>query len=86
MPSKQEYKSKGMKGRNDDELSGAGASSAGQTGSAGKLNDGATPAQGTSRRGRANPGNSQQGGHSNLQQGNRNGLSQENSGSGQRQT
>lgn len=76
MPNNQEYKGKGIKGRNYDELSGAGTSSAGKTGTAGNLNDG-----------RANPGNSQQGGISILQQGgNQNGLSQENSGSGQRHT
>jgi hypothetical protein len=112
MPSNQEYKGKGMKGRNYDELSGVGTSSAGKNGTTGNLNDGGrdggigtpdladsgnlqsadtgqpggTPAQGNSRRGQADPGNSQQGGNSNLQQGgNENGLSRENSGSGQRQ-
>ena len=40
MPSNQEYKGKGMKGRNYDELSGAGTSSAGKTGTTGNLNDG----------------------------------------------
>jgi hypothetical protein len=40
MPSNQEYKGKGMKGRNYDELSGVGTSSAGKTGTAGNLNDG----------------------------------------------
>jgi hypothetical protein len=86
MPGNQKDMGKGMKGRNDDELSGAGTSSAGKTGSAGKLNDGGTPAKGSSRHGQANPGNSQQGENSNLQQSNRKGLSHENSGSGQRQT
>ena len=40
MPSNQEYKGKGMKGRNYDELSGVGTSSAGKTGTTGNLNDG----------------------------------------------
>jgi hypothetical protein len=40
MPSNQEYKGKGMKGRNYDELSGVGTSSAGQTGTTGNLNSG----------------------------------------------
>ena len=40
MPSNQEYKGKGMKGRNYDELSGVGTSSAGKTGTMGNLNDG----------------------------------------------
>ena len=39
MPSNQEYKGKGMKGRNYDELSGVGTSSAGKTGTTGNLND-----------------------------------------------
>lgn len=38
MPSNQEQKGKGMKGRNYDELSGVGTSSAGKTGSTGNLN------------------------------------------------
>lgn len=38
MPSNQEYKGKGMKGRNYDELSGVGTSSAGKTGTTGNLN------------------------------------------------
>jgi hypothetical protein len=95
MPSNQEYKGKGTKGRNYDELSGVGTSSAGKTGTTGNLNDGGrdggigspdpadsgnlqsgntgqpggTPAQGNSQRGQANPGNSQQGGNLNQQQG-----------------
>ena len=40
MPSNQEYKGKGIKGRNYDELSGVGTSSAGVTGTTGNLNDG----------------------------------------------
>jgi hypothetical protein len=40
MPSNQEYKGKGMKGKNYDELSGVGTSSAGKTGTTGNLNDG----------------------------------------------
>ena len=40
MPSNQEYKGKGIKGRNYDELSGVGTSSAGKTGTVGNLNDG----------------------------------------------
>jgi len=40
MPSNQEYKGKGIKGRNYDELSGVGTSSAGITGTTGNLNDG----------------------------------------------
>jgi hypothetical protein len=40
MPSNQEYKGKGIKGRNYDELSGVGTSSAGKTGTTGNLNDG----------------------------------------------
>lgn len=40
MPSNQEYKGKGTKGRNYDELSGVGTSSAGKTGTTGNLNDG----------------------------------------------
>jgi hypothetical protein len=40
MPSNQEYKGKGMKGRSYDELSGVGTSSAGKTGTTGNLNDG----------------------------------------------
>lgn len=40
MPSNQEYKGKGMKGRGYDELSGVGTSSAGITGTTGNLNDG----------------------------------------------
>ena len=40
MPSNQEYKGKGNKGRNYDELSGVGTSSAGKTGTTGNLNDG----------------------------------------------
>ena len=40
MPSNQEYKGKGMKGRNYDEMSGVGTSSAGKTGTTGNLNDG----------------------------------------------
>jgi hypothetical protein len=40
MPSNQEYKGKGMKGRNYDESSGVGTSSAGKTGTTGNLNDG----------------------------------------------
>lgn len=40
MPSNQEYKGKGVKGRNYDELSGVGTSSAGKTGTTGNLNDG----------------------------------------------
>jgi hypothetical protein len=40
MPSNQEYKGKGMKGRNYDESSGVGTSSAGVTGTTGNLNDG----------------------------------------------
>jgi hypothetical protein len=40
MPSNQEYKGKGSKGRDYDELSGVGTSSAGKTGSTGNLNDG----------------------------------------------
>jgi hypothetical protein len=40
MPSNQEYKGKGMKGRNYDELSGVGTSSAGKTGTTGNLNTG----------------------------------------------
>ncbi|KGF81801.1 hypothetical protein IA69_11155 [Massilia sp. JS1662] len=40
MPSNQEYKGKGMKGQNYDELSGVGTSSAGKTGTTGNLNDG----------------------------------------------
>jgi hypothetical protein len=40
MPSNQEYKGKGSKGRNYDELSGVGTSSAGKTGTTGNLNDG----------------------------------------------
>jgi hypothetical protein len=39
MPSNQEYKGKGMKGRNYDEESGVGTSSAGKTGTTGNLND-----------------------------------------------
>jgi hypothetical protein len=39
MPSNQEYKGRGMKGRNYDELSGVGTSRAGQTGTVGNLND-----------------------------------------------
>ncbi|MFK3737502.1 hypothetical protein [Massilia sp. TN1-12] len=40
MPSNQEYKGKGIKGRNYDESSGVGTSSAGPTGTVGNLNDG----------------------------------------------
>jgi len=40
MPSNREYKGKGTKGRNYDELSGVGTSSAGKTGTTGNLNDG----------------------------------------------
>jgi len=40
MPSNQEYKGKGIKGSNYDELSGVGTSSAGKTGTTGNLNDG----------------------------------------------
>ncbi|ALK97466.1 hypothetical protein AB595_12900 [Massilia sp. WF1] len=40
MPSNQEYKGKGMKGRNYDEMSGVGTSSAGKNGATGNLNDG----------------------------------------------
>jgi len=40
MPSNQEYKGKGIKGGNYDELSGVGTSSAGKTGTTGNLNDG----------------------------------------------
>ena len=40
MPSNQEYKGKGIKGRSYDELSGVGTSSAGKTGTTGNLNDG----------------------------------------------
>ena len=40
MPSNKEYKGKGNKGRNYDELSGVGTSSAGKTGTTGNLNDG----------------------------------------------
>lgn len=40
MPSNQEYKGKGIKGRNYEELSGVGTSSAGITGTTGNLNDG----------------------------------------------
>jgi len=40
MPSNQEYKGKGIKGANYDELSGVGTSSAGKTGTTGNLNDG----------------------------------------------
>ncbi len=40
MPSNQEYKGKGMKGRNYDELSGVGTSSAGVDGTTGNLDDG----------------------------------------------
>jgi hypothetical protein len=40
MPSNQEYKGKGIKGRNYDEMSGVGTSSAGKTGTTGNLNDG----------------------------------------------
>jgi hypothetical protein len=40
MPSNQEYKGKGTKGRSYDELSGVGTSSAGKTGTTGNLNDG----------------------------------------------
>jgi hypothetical protein len=40
MPSNQEYKGKGMKGRNYDEMSGVGTSSAGVNGTTGNLNDG----------------------------------------------
>ncbi|CAH0311154.1 hypothetical protein SRABI118_04795 [Massilia sp. Bi118] len=95
MPSNQEYKGKGNKGSNYDELSGVGTSSAGKTGTTGNLNDGGrdggigspdladsgnlqsanagqpggTPAQGDSQRGQANPGNRQQGGDLNQQQG-----------------
>jgi hypothetical protein len=39
MPSNQEYKGKGIKGRNYDEPSGVGTSSAGKTGTTGNLND-----------------------------------------------
>lgn len=39
MPSNQEYKGKGIKGRNYDELSGVGTSSAGKNGTTGNLND-----------------------------------------------
>jgi hypothetical protein len=40
MPSNQEYKGKGIKGRNYDEMSGVGTSSAGVNGTTGNLNDG----------------------------------------------
>jgi hypothetical protein len=40
MPSNQEYKGKGIKGRNYDESSGVGTSSAGVNGTTGNLNDG----------------------------------------------
>ncbi|WP_323141884.1 hypothetical protein [Massilia phyllosphaerae] len=40
MPSNQEYKGKGIKGRSYDELSGVGTSSAGKTGTTGNSNDG----------------------------------------------
>ena len=40
MPSNQEYKGKGINGRNYDELSGVGTSSAGKTGTTVNLNDG----------------------------------------------
>jgi hypothetical protein len=40
MPSNQEYKGKGMKGRSYDESSGVGTSSAGVNGTTGNLNDG----------------------------------------------
>jgi len=40
MPSNQEYKGKGIKGRSYDERSGVGTSSAGKTGTTGNLNDG----------------------------------------------
>jgi hypothetical protein len=40
MPSNQEYKGKGTKGRSYDELSGVGTSTAGKTGTTGNLNDG----------------------------------------------
>lgn len=40
MPSNQEYKGKGVKGRSYDELSGVGTSNAGITGTTGNLNDG----------------------------------------------
>ena len=40
MPSNQEYKGKGVKGRSYDELSGVGTSSAGVNGTTGNLNDG----------------------------------------------
>lgn len=40
MPSKQQYKGKGTKGRNYDELSGVGTSSACNAGTTGNLNDG----------------------------------------------
>jgi hypothetical protein len=40
MPSNQEHKGKGMKGKNYDEQSGVGTSSAGKTGTTGNLNDG----------------------------------------------
>lgn len=40
MPSNQEYKGKGMKGRNYNEPSGVGTSSAGVNGTTGNLNDG----------------------------------------------
>jgi hypothetical protein len=39
MPSNQEYKGKGVKGRNYDELSGVGTSVAGVNGTTGTLND-----------------------------------------------
>jgi hypothetical protein len=40
MPSNQEYKGKGVKGGNYDELSGVGTSSAGKTGTTGNLKQG----------------------------------------------
>ena len=62
MPSNQEYKGKGMKGRNYDESSGVGTSSAGVTGTTGNLNDGGRDG-GVGTPDSRDSGNLQSGGH-----------------------
>jgi len=59
MPSNQEYKGKGIKGGNYDELSGVGTSSAGKNGTTGNLNDGGRDG-GVGTPGMADSGNLQQ--------------------------